>query len=133
LEYNYCFSGSKDLARFITENRLESHLIVAHTSGRGSAVLPYLPGRKFWYADIREYGTYITWNKNYSNNRDISNEEVIARMKGEFPNRPNLLLLLSRPLDTFETEDFVLIYKTDCYVIDKVDKERYYLYKKIDR
>jgi hypothetical protein len=132
LEYKYCFSGSKDLARFITENKLESHLIVAHTSARGSAVLPYLPGKKFWYADIREYGTYITWNKNYGNNRAINHEEVIARMKRAFQNRTNLLLLLSRPLDISEAEDFMLIYKTDCYVF-RQDAEQYYLYEKIDR
>jgi hypothetical protein len=131
-EYSSCFSGAKATAKFIAEHKLDSHIIVAHQSPHASALLPYLPGKKFWYANIKDYGTYVAWDKNYSNNARIDNAEVIARMRAEFPDHSNLLLLLNRPLYSPAADDFISLYNTACTVFG-YGKEQYYLYKPINR
>jgi hypothetical protein len=37
-------------------------LIVAHSM---PGIITYLPGKKFWYADIKDYGTFVTHNQKY--------------------------------------------------------------------
>src|SRR4030042_3738839 len=59
-EYKYIFSGAKEMAYFIKRNNLDDYTIVAHPSSYASALLPYLPGRQFWYADIEGYGTFVS-------------------------------------------------------------------------
>ena len=129
LEYRYDFSGSKETADFISKNHLDILTIVAHRSIGTLALLPYLPGKKFWYADIENYGTFITYNRRYLAGRDISNAQVISRADKAFPDKSKILLLLTTPLDIQESSGFKLLYKVD--EVFGYGKEKFYLYKSI--
>jgi hypothetical protein len=132
LDYKYTFSGAKGMADFIKRNHLTDHIIVSHSMpGVITSLLPYLPGKKFWYADIENFGTLGTYNKKYLAGETISNLEVIHRAEKTFPDKSNILLLLTTPLDFPELDGFRLLYK-----VDKVfgyGSEKFYLYKSINK
>jgi hypothetical protein len=129
IEYEYPFSGAKEMADFITRKHLDQYVIVAHRSGAG-VMLPYLPGKKFWYADIEDYGTFVTYNKKYLVGRDISNMQAIMRVEKVFPDKSHLLLLLTSPLDFPESHGFKLLYKVDKDIFG-YGPEKFYLYEAI--
>jgi len=131
LEYNYLFSGAKEMADFIKRSNLDNYTIVAHPSPFASALLPYLPGKRFWYAGIEDYGTFVHYNKKYINGSLISNSEVIARMKKNFPEKSKTLLLLSTPLSSLESDNFTLLYKVD--EAFGYNNEKYYLYRSVQK
>ena len=127
IEYKYLFSGSKEMADFIKKNNLDTYIVIAHPTPQTAALLPYLPGKKFWYAGTEDYGTFVAYDKRYLDGATISNSEVISRMKNNFPQEPNILLLLSRPLNFPESNSFTLLYKVE--EVFGYNRERYYLYK----
>jgi len=128
LEYQYIYSGAKEMSDFIRRNKLYDYNIIAHPSQPASALLPYLPEKRFWYADIEDYGTFISYNTHYLIGSNISDSEVIARMRKVFPDQSKILLLLTAPLDSHELHNFSLFYK-----VEKVlyGREKYYLYKSV--
>lgn len=130
MEYKCTFSGAEQMANFIKRNQLDDYIIVAHRSLRTCALLPYLPGKKFWYAGIKDYGTFITWDIKYLTGNGITNSQVIQRTKEAFPDKSKILLLLSRPLDFPESYGFKLLYKVD--EVFGYGPERFYLYKSIN-
>jgi hypothetical protein len=129
LEYKYLFSGSKEMAEFIKRNNLDTYTIVACPSPQASALLPYLPGKHFWYAGIEDYGTFVVYNTKFRDSTNISNSDVISRMEKTFSRQSKILLLLSRPLNDLESNGFRLLYKVDG--VFGYNLERYYLYKSI--
>lgn len=131
MEYKYTFSGAEQMANFIKRNQLDDYIIVAHRSLRTCALLPYLPGKKFWYAGIKDYGTFITWDIKYLAGNGITNSQVIQRTKEAFPDKSKILLLLSRPLDFPESYGFKLLYKVD--EVFGYGPERFYLYKSVNK
>jgi hypothetical protein len=128
-EYEYIFSGAKEMAEFIKRNNLDTNVIIAHPSPQASALLPYLPGKKFWYAGMEDYGTFVAYNKKLLDSKAISNLEVISRMRKTFPHESKKLLLLGRPLNLSESNGFELLYKVDN--VFGYNGERYYLYKPV--
>ncbi|OGH05895.1 MAG: hypothetical protein A2W22_02530, partial [Candidatus Levybacteria bacterium RBG_16_35_11] len=78
LEYEYPFSGAKEIADFIKKNHLDNYTIVAHQSfgAKANALLPYLPGKQFWYVGIEDYGTFIIHDKKYLVGRAKTNEQA---------------------------------------------------------
>ena len=129
-EWNYCFSGSKKMARYITENNLYTNIIVADSSPHTSSILPYLPCKKFWYADIEEFGTYVTWNKKYSENQGLALDIIIKRINGNSFSKNKTLLLLNRPIRNPEFYNYVLLYKVDNNIFGYRNEE-FYLYKQL--
>ncbi|MBK7704090.1 MAG: hypothetical protein IPI34_15005 [bacterium] len=61
------------------DNDLRGRALVAHESAPTSSVLPFLPGLRPWYADVQESGTFVTWNREYADNRAIAPEEAALR------------------------------------------------------
>ncbi len=123
------FSGARDMATYITESGLADRVIVAYPSPHASAVLPYLPGRQFWYADIQEPGTFVTWNRRYADNRAIGVAEAARRAGGAPGWGPGALLLLNEPLPAPEVYGLALRHR----VVDGVFEaagERMYLYER---
>jgi hypothetical protein len=55
LEYKFPFSGAKEMANYLNVNGLTNKTIVAHRSGQASALLPYLPNKKFWYDETENF------------------------------------------------------------------------------
>ncbi len=56
------FSGAKEMATYIREHDLTRYDIAAHNLTQCEALLPYLPGSRFWYAGLGEHGTYLKWD-----------------------------------------------------------------------
>jgi len=56
------FSGAKEMAQYIKNNHLENGEIAAYPSYSGSALLPYLPDKKFYQMETLKKGTFLTWN-----------------------------------------------------------------------
>jgi hypothetical protein len=130
-EYRYIFSGAKDMANFIKRNNLDNYTIAAYPSPQASALLPFLPGKQFWYADIEDYGTFVAYNKKFVEAQNISNSEIILRINKAFSEQSQILLLLSRPLNFSELNGFILLYKVD--QVFGYNLEKYYLYKSIQK
>jgi len=120
-------SGSQRMAMFLRSHNLTDKIIVAHPSPNTSSILPYLPSVGLWYADIQQYGTFVTWDVKYDKNSKIAQDEVLQRIDKNFPDKKNVLLLVTTPLDAQYTSHWVLVTK----VTDRVmkDDEKYYLYK----
>ena len=59
---NHLYSGSREMALYIKNNKLEQEEIATYPSYSGSALLPYLPGKEFYQLDARKKGTFLTWN-----------------------------------------------------------------------
>ena len=129
MDYRYKFSGAEEMADFIKKNQLDAQIIIAHRSRKTCALLPYLPEKKFWYAGIEDYGTFITWNVKYLAGTRVSSSQVIRRAGRAFPDKSKILLLLTSPLDFPESDGFRLLYKVD--EVFGYSKEKFYLYKSI--
>ena len=56
------YSGSREMAQFIKNSKLEREEIATYPSYSGSALLPYLPGKEFYQLDARKKGSFLTWN-----------------------------------------------------------------------
>ena len=126
-EIRYEFSGSKEIAQYIKQNNLEEKNWIGYRSDRCEAILPYFADKKFWYAGIQDYGSYVVWNTEYKLNADLSSEDIITRIHRNFPERKDLLLILSKPLENPEEHGFRLIYQNQKRVFWLHD-EHYYLY-----
>ena len=59
------FSGAKEMAQYIKNNYLESEEIATYPSYSGSALLPYLPDKKFYQMETLKRGTFLTWNNTF--------------------------------------------------------------------
>jgi len=129
LEYKYPFSGAKEMADFIMKNHLDQYTIIA-TRSQAAALLPYFTEKKFWYAGIGAYGTFVTYNKKYLAGKEISNEQVFSKIEKAFPDKSHLLLLLTKPLDFSESHGFKLLYKVDKDIFG-YGPEKFYLYEAI--
>jgi hypothetical protein len=130
-DYKYTFSGAKEMASFIKKNHLGEYTIVAHRSTGTHALLPYLPGKKFWYAGIEDYGTFVKHNEKHLAGSTISNSEVISRAEKAFPGKSKILLLLTSPLDFPESHGFRLLHKVDKAI--GYGRENFYLYRPINK
>ena len=80
-EINLPFSGSLAVANYIKQNGLEKRTIVAYRAPHASSVLPYFKTLKFWYPDIRKFGTFVTWNSEYGRNQELKLEDILQRVK----------------------------------------------------
>ncbi|MFH1093341.1 MAG: hypothetical protein V1739_04195 [Candidatus Omnitrophota bacterium] len=129
-EYNFLFSGAKEMTNFLKSSDLTDYIIVAHESAYTSSLLPYIPNIKFWYADVEQYGTFVTWNKKYRRDIFIPFEEIVRRInKNNFP-KNKTLILLNNKIPVSETSKYRLLHKVETGIFGH-SNERYYLYRPI--
>lgn len=126
-DIRYAFSGAKEMATFI-DHRFDDHEIAAHGFYQAEALLPYLPGRRFWYIGLGEDGTYLQWNAAMRRGAGMPYEVAVLTAKQHFASskRP-WLLLLNRKMPQPERWGFRLIHATPVVVFRNLD-ERYWLY-----
>ena len=103
--------------------------IVAHRPTVATALLPYLPGKKFWYADKEEYGTYYKFDRHWKEQFSLPDEEVLQRAEKVFPGLSGVVILFSRELtpSLIARYDLRLVHKTETKVFG-YGNERYWLY-----
>ena len=109
-EYNYPFSGSRDMANFIVQNNLENKIIVAYNAAEASPILLYLPKVKFWYPERGYFGTFITWDKVHFANNYLSQDQIFKIIWTKFIDKKNIIILLIEPLDKAYSQNYILLH-----------------------
>ncbi len=120
------FSGAKEMATFIRGHHLDSREIAAHNLTQCEALLPYLPGARFWYAGLGGYGTYLKWDAAQERALDVPYPVAEERAKRQFGGRP-WLLLFNVEIPDAEAHGLRLLYTNQQPIFEKTD-ERYWLY-----
>lgn len=123
------FSGAQAMGVYINQSGLADRVIVAYPSAPTSAVLPYLPGRTVWYADIRAPGSFITWDGRYVANHRIGVFQAAQRAEQAPGWGPGALLLLNEPLPSFSAFGLRLRHVVAEGVYTDIG-ERMYLYER---
>lgn len=132
LDYQQSFSAAHEMAAYIRDAGLTSHAIAAHKAPYAEALLPYLPGVRFWYLGIGDFGTYMRWDRAYRiGGQDLPHEEAVARFDEVPAPREWTLLLLNAPLSAAYSDRFRLVYATREAVFVHLD-EAYFLYAPVN-
>jgi hypothetical protein len=125
-DIRFAFSGSKDMGAFI-DHRFDDREIAAHNLYASEAVLPYLPGRRFWYIGLSDYGTFLKWDAAQGLGAAMPYEIAVDSARRHFRGK-RWLLLLDREMPQPERRGFRLIHATSVPVFRHLD-ERYWLYE----
>jgi hypothetical protein len=120
------FSGSKEMAMFIRDQKLDAYEIAAHNLTQCESLLPYLPGKKFWYAGLGEYGSYMTWDAAFERALNVPYPVAEQRARAKFAGK-RWLLLFNVEMPDPERHGFRLLYTNREPIFEKTD-ERYWLY-----
>lgn len=123
-DVRYPYSGAKELADYLRRTGLARYEIAAHRPPHGEAVLPYLPRKKFYYAGMQQYGSYMLWNAGYNRAYGMYDHQAAELAREHFGDRP-FLLLLTRPLGR-KADGYRLLYTTA--VPFRQFDEQYFLY-----
>ena len=125
-DWRAAFSGAQEMAEFIRANALGNREIAAHNLTQCEAVLPFLPAKRFWYAGLGEYGSYMNWDTAFERALNVSYPAAEARAKRRFAGT-SWLLLFNVEMPDPAAHGFRLLYANRRPVIEKTD-ERYWLY-----
>ncbi|HSP14838.1 MAG TPA: hypothetical protein VLV78_08810 [Thermoanaerobaculia bacterium] len=128
-EVAFAFSGSKEMGQYIRDHHLDRYEIAAHKPYEAEAVLPYLPGKQFWYAGLGEYGTYLQWDRHlrYAGTVSYDEAQISARRFFTAQKKP-WLLLLNNAMPAPAKRGYVLLYATRQHIF-RIDDEKYFLYR----
>lgn len=130
-EHSQLFSGAEGAAHFIQESVTPNAVFVAHPSIKASALLPYLEGRRFWYADVGQFATFVTWNEAYGAGHQMEMDAVITKVESSFSSQDNVYLLTDKPIPFNVPEQrYLLVYQTTQSVFGYGD-EVYFLYRRM--
>ena len=122
------FSGSREMGEFIRLSGLARFPIAAHNLQQAEAVLPYIPGKQFWYAGVGRYGSYMKWNAEEEAGIRMPYPVAVRRAADHFsPHGKPWLMLLNRPMPDGAVPGMRLVYATRGTVFRMTD-ERYWLY-----
>lgn len=127
LDTHESFSGAQEMAEFIRDRHLDRYEIAAHNLTQCEALLPYLPGKSFWYAGLGTYGTYMKWDAAFERALDVPYPVAERRAQIHFAGRPWLLLFNVEMPDP-PRHGFRLLYTNQRPIFEKTD-ERYWLYE----
>lgn len=124
-DYRANFSGAEEMAAVV---RRESNgkPVAAHNLTQCEALLPYLPGTRFWYAGLGEYGTFLKWDASFERALNMPYPVAEARARQNFAGAP-FLLLFNVEMPDPAAHGFRLLYTNQRRVFEKTD-ERYWLY-----
>ena len=121
------FSGAKEMAGFVRSHHIDVDPIAAHNLTQCEALLPYLPGRVFWYAGIQQDGTYLKWDAAMERALDVPYPVAEDRSRQHFRGK-RWSLLLNVEMPDPESHGYRLLYANQIPVFEKRD-ERYWLYQ----
>jgi hypothetical protein len=122
-DYRANFSGAAEMAAYV---RQTSAPIAAHNLTQCEALLPYLPGRSFWYAGLEEDGTFLKWDAAFERALSVPYPVAEARAKQHFAGK-KWLLLFNVEMPDPAAHGFRLLYTNRRPIFEKTD-EHYWLY-----
>jgi hypothetical protein len=123
------YSHARRMAHYLLCQGLERRPIAA--TYEAESVLPYLPDRRFWYADTRRFGSYTIWDLNHEHNAFLDPEEVARRALERFPAATDLLVITVEPISEPESKGLRLCYTTTPAPV--LFWEHFYLYKRTEQ
>ena len=133
-EYFLPFSGAKDMAHAIRRLEQEHGIfekgyVVVASSKKSVALMPYLPGVKFWNPCEGDYVPYYKDTKILASCAELSLYDVILRTRQHFGDLSKVLLLVDRPLpvERDETYEYQKVYAAGAGVFGYM-YETFYLY-----
>jgi len=123
------FSGAKEMAQYINDNNLTDQKIAAYPAYCGTALLPYLPGKKFYQMESMREGTFMTWDNLFLTGLNIPYPILKNYLKYYYSlpsHRADSVLILSTTPEASDPE-LRLIFKNTKPSIKK--DEFFYLYR----
>ena len=124
------FSGAKDAAAFITEQKLDKKIIIGHQSWAASALLPFMDkDTRMYYGECRRYGTYYVYDTCFINERwryfvETSVDAAYINFKGKLD---SLVFVFNFPVTEKGMRYLDLLYSTPEMPV--IQDEFYYFYK----
>jgi hypothetical protein len=92
LDWNRPYSGSADAARFLRASGLQHRRLAVYRSANGSAILPYLDRREFYYPGEDREGSFMLWDRAHREAYSLGLEEVVSRSCSHIGGRGYLIL-----------------------------------------
>jgi hypothetical protein len=123
------FSGAREMAAYLVEHRLDDRPIVGDWPEMTSAVLPYLRTRQLWYASLNRWGSNMQWDRVMFEGRKMTQEELFARVRAQFDERRDVLLLSHRELVGAAASGFRLVHAVRR---SRVPDETFFLYGRLE-
>ena len=110
-EYFLPFSGAKDMAHAIRQlekehNIFEKGYVVVANHKKSVALMPYLPGVKFWNPCEGDYAPYYVNTKTLAACAELSLYDIILRTRRHFGDLSKVLFLFERPLPIEKDENY---------------------------
>lgn len=127
LEWSSDYSGAKRAAVAV-ERLAGNRPIAAFRSSQSSALLPYLPDRRFYYLGEFRWGTFMLWDMRYVDGTSIPAGEAVEIARDAFRPEDRPLILLTERLTGSAAEEVRLLWSQERPVFEKVD-EQFYLYE----
>ena len=109
LDWQFAFSGAKEMAEFVHARGMQSYTIAAHSETTTSALCPYFD-RPFWFAGIEEFGTFSKWDGPFARGLEVTYPEAVRRVSAHFHDRSRVLLLLNVEMPQPERNGWRLLY-----------------------
>ncbi|HOW60047.1 MAG TPA: hypothetical protein PLO78_10035 [Candidatus Omnitrophota bacterium] len=132
MDYYLPYSGAKNMAAVIREfsqrYSAQDYVIVGYPQDGMAPIIPYLPERKFWDPQRRDFKTYVSNKMPPEEDRDLNPQEVIVRAGIRFQDISRLLFVFSEPLPFSEAYGYIF---QKIYAADNAwgtGPEMYYLY-----
>lgn len=126
-DVKFAYSGSREMAEFISRNVPDSTVIAAHPPGFCEAILAYLPrNRRFWYPAERRMGSFTGWDRAFQRALTVPTETAAQIARRQLAGR-RWVLLVTNELPRTGRNGYRLLYTNQRHVYGQ-KQERYWLY-----
>lgn len=128
-DMNELYSDARNAGDFIAGNFDKNSIIVGWQSTSCLSVMPYLPGRKLYMAEVERYGTYYVYDSAFMKEQWMNPVDYGVKMAHDkFPDKlDRLVFLFNYPVMPQSAKFLDLYYATSDTTV-KWD-ERFYIYK----
>ncbi len=124
------FSGAKDAAEYLEENKLDDRIIVGHQAWAASALLPFMDkNTKMFYGECERYGTYYVYDSCFIQDKwQYAVETSVDAAYKNFTGRlDSLVLVFNYPANPKALQFLDLVYSSPEPPIIK--DEAFYIYR----
>lgn len=126
-EVKWAYSGSREMAEFVSRNVPDSTVIAAHVPGFCEPVLAYLPrSRRFWYPAEQRMGSFMMWDRAFQRSNRVPTETAAQMARRQLSGR-RWVLLVNNELPRAGQNGYRLLYTNQRHVYGQTS-ERYWLY-----